>query len=59
MMKPGEWSLYSETDARWRAHGRAIVGGFAKPTEVDAAIERLRKKYGDPPDDLEWSYMKD
>jgi len=28
------------------------------PAEVTTVIEELTKLYGDPPDDLEWSYMK-
>jgi hypothetical protein len=32
---------------------------FARPVEIDAKIEELKKSFGEPPDDLEWGYHKD
>ena len=28
------------------------------PEEAEVAIKELKELYGDPPDDLEWGYMK-
>lgn len=60
MMAEGTWWVSSKSDPRWRASGRARVGMFAKPAGVDPAIAQLKTTIGeDPPDDLEWGYMKD
>ena len=59
MMRPGTWSIRSESDPRWRTSGRAVVGMFADPPEIDAHITELTKLHGEPPADLEWGYMKD
>jgi hypothetical protein len=57
---PGTWWIRSESDPRWSDTGSAQVGGFMRPSEVDRAIERLRKELGgEPPADLEWGYVKD
>lgn len=56
--KEGSWSLRSKKDPRWNCSGRGIVGGFMCP-EANDAIEKLKKKYGKPPKDLELSAMKD
>ena len=29
------------------------------PPECEVRIEKLKKKYGKPPKDLEWGYIKD
>jgi len=29
------------------------------PKEIEPVMEELKELYGEPPDDLEWSYMKD
>jgi hypothetical protein len=29
------------------------------PSECERRIEELKQELGDPPDDLEWGYMKD
>ena len=59
-MKSGSWSLYSKTDTRWNSSGSAeYCGGFTMPAECKVELERLKKKLGTPPDDLEYSYMKD
>jgi len=62
MIKPtseGSWWLHSKKDPRWNVSGRAMVGSFMRPSECDNKIEELKKELGDPPDDLEWGYMKD
>lgn len=55
---PGEWSLRSETDPRWNKNGDCTCGGFVQPEECKEQIKILTAKYGEPPDDLEWGYMK-
>lgn len=61
MCRPGSWSLRSEKDPRWNCDGRAevmiITAGL--PPKVTKKIEKLKKKYGEPPEDLEYSCMKD
>lgn len=59
MIRHGTWWIASKTDPRWKASGRGEVGMFAKPPEVDTKIAELKVTLGDPPDDLEWGYMKD
>jgi len=49
----------SESDPRWNTNGRSSVGCFEMPGDCKQAIEQLKKELGDPPDDLEWGYMKD
>ena len=56
----GSWSLTSEKDPRWNCTGRGYImvcTGYAEG--VDAKIEELKKLYGEPPDDLNLSAMKD
>jgi hypothetical protein len=52
VIRPGVWWIESKKDPRWRASGRGEVGLFARPSEVDAKIEELRRSLGEPPDDL-------
>jgi len=59
MTRSGTWWIRSEADPRWRASGRAEVGMFARPPEIDTKITELTKLHGDPPADLAWGYMKD
>jgi hypothetical protein len=56
---PGTWWLKSKLDPRWNAHGIGIVGGLVRPKEVDQKLTELTLKFGSPPQDLEWGYMKD
>jgi len=56
----GSWWLESKSDPRWNCHGRSDgVGGFVIPEECQRKIEKLKLKYGEPPSDLKWGYMKD
>lgn len=57
--REGSWDICSESDPRWNASGRAMVGGFNKPNEADQAIRDKEKILGKPPEDLEWGYFKD
>lgn len=58
-IREGSWWIHSNKDSRWNQSGRGFVGGLMKPSEVDKAVEELKKELGEPPDDLEWGYMKD
>lgn len=55
----GSWWLHSGKDSRWNATGRDLVGGKSMPEKCRQKIEELKKELGDPPDDLEWGYLKD
>ena len=54
----GSWSLRSKIDPRWNDDGGGSVGGLVMPPACEATIKRNTKKYGEPPKDLEWGYMK-
>lgn len=61
MLREGSWSLRSEKDPRWDANGQGLVGMFCGPEsvpEAKAMLDRNKELYGEPPDDLEWSYCK-
>ena len=56
----GSWWIKCASDARWNCSGNSeFVGGFTIPEECERKIEKLKQKLGDPPEDLEWGYMKD
>lgn len=57
--RKGTWWLRSKTDPRWDCSGRCWVGGLVMPAEAEEAVEKLKKKYGTQPEDLEGGYMKD
>jgi len=59
MIREGTWWLNSKKDPRWNASGRSHVGGFCMSVDCEKKLEELKKKLGDPPDDLEFGYMKD
>jgi hypothetical protein len=59
MIKDGYWSIYSKTDPRWKGSGKGMVYGGGKAKEATALVKKLTKAYGEPPDDLEYSWMKD
>jgi len=60
MLKEGTWWLKSKSDPRWDAEGRGSVGMFAVPTGAEEAIEKKKAELKEePPDDLEYGYMKD
>lgn len=60
MMAKGVWFVTCKSDPRWNAHGKAIVGMFAKPEEVTKHVEKMLKELNcdKPPADLEWGYHK-
>lgn len=57
--RPGSWWLSSKLDPRWEAVGDGAVGGLVMSHDQVLALAELKKKYGEPPDDLSWGYMKD
>jgi hypothetical protein len=58
--KQGTWWVESKKDPRWNKSGRGVglvcAGG---PEEMKQWIEECRKKYGEPPDDCDYGFMKD
>ena len=54
--KEGSWWVTSESDPRWDGSGSSSIDGFTYPPEH---IEEKKKELEeDPPDDLEYGYMK-
>ena len=59
-IREGSWWLHSKSDSRWNMQGRGFVGGLCVPPDANAALEEKKKELGEePPDDLEYGYMKD
>jgi len=59
MIKEGTWWLRSKKDPRWNCNGHDMVGCFELSYYQKKAFEKKKKELGEPPDDLEWGYMKD
>lgn len=62
LMRQGSWSFRSKSDSRWCCDGRGLVGMFClwpNVPEAVAAYEEMKRKFGEPPVDLKWAYMKD
>ena len=58
--RPGIWWIESKKDTRWNTKGTArFVGGDQMPKECKEVYEELKKLYGDPPNDLDWGYLRD
>ena len=57
MSGQGIWYILSKKDPRWTAEGRGLVGVF-ETKDREQKIEELKNLYGDPPDDLEWGFVK-
>ena len=55
----GTWRFRSKSDPRWNSKGRTYVGGFVMPEACRKKLEKLKRALGEPPEDLEWGYMKD
>jgi hypothetical protein len=55
----GTWWVKCPSDPRWDISGRAQVGAFVRPQEVQDHLDTKQKELGDIPKDLEWGYMKD
>lgn len=60
--KPGSWSLRSKKDPRWNDAGTSdyisIMGGMC--SEAQRSLDRTKMLLEEePPDDLEYSCMKD
>lgn len=49
------WAVSSKKDPRWNASGASQGGIFGAADACDKAINALKKKYGEPPDDLTMS----
>lgn len=60
LMREGSWWISSKLDPRWDDSGTGYVGGFVCPSEAKSSIEKTKTELGiEPPDDLEFGYMKD
>jgi len=59
MIGKGSWYLTSKENPKWNSSGRSYVGGFVMPEPCRNKVEKLTKKYGEPPADLTWEYFKD
>ena len=60
MLKEGSWWLKSGSDPRWNMEGSGPVGMFSLPVGAQKAIEEKKAELKEePPDDLEYGYMKD
>lgn len=58
-LTPGTWWFKSKSDPRWNTSGHASVGMFSMTPDAKAALEVKKAELGEPPEDLEWGYMKD
>lgn len=58
-LKQGTAYLESKSDPKWNISVECLVGGFTMPDELKLKLEDLKLKYGKPPLDLEYGYMKD
>jgi hypothetical protein len=59
-LKDGDWSLRSEKDPRWNNSGRTkwlVSAGICPDGQI--WINQCKKNFGDPPDDLTYSFFKD
>lgn len=60
MIRRGTWWVQSKTDPRWDGSGSDIVGGFELPPAAKEHIAAKKTELGcEPPEDLEFGYMKD
>lgn len=60
MLREGSWWVKSKSDSRWNVNGHGSVGMFAMPSEAQVFIDKKKKELNEePPDDLEFGYMKD
>ena len=57
-VREGSWWLTSEKDPRWKVSGTGDIG-FGSCPQLEEAIARLTKEFGEPPDDLRMGWMKD
>jgi len=60
MINDGVAWLHSDEDERWNVNVECKVGGFAMPSPLEEKFEELKEEIEEePPDDLEWHYMKE
>jgi len=60
LLKEGTWWLKSKSDPRWDNKGRGSVGMLCIPLEAEKVIEEKKVELKEePPEDLEYGYMKD
>lgn len=60
IVREGSWWVSSKKDPRWNTQGRGFVGGLLCPPDAESFLEEKKKELNcEPPDDLEFGYMKD
>jgi hypothetical protein len=58
--REGSWWVNSNSDSRWNGRGTGFVGGFGIPADAQRFIDQKKQELKEePPDDLEYGYMKD
>lgn len=58
--RAGTWWLSSRQDPRWQAFGFAeTLSVLSLPQEAKVVLDAMKKKYGSPPEDLEYGCLKD
>lgn len=59
---PGIGEFRSKKDPRWNCSIEVICGLCCNLFDIPELVkkyEELKKRYGDPPNDLEWAFWKD
>jgi hypothetical protein len=60
LSREGSWWVASKSDPRWDCEGRGFVGGLMCPGAALEEVKKIQERLGEePPDDLEFGYMKD
>lgn len=58
-IKSGTWSITSEKDPRWNiTETEEYLSVCVLPKKAKEHLERCKKLYGEQPDDLEYTCMK-
>lgn len=56
----GTWWLKSESKPHWNVEGRDYVGGFEICAGARLKLDEMKIKFEEePPEDLEWGYIRD
>jgi hypothetical protein len=59
LIKNGVWMFSSKTDPRWDCDGKGFVSFGSICGKAQDKLQKLKKKYGEPPKDLEYTFEKD
>lgn len=59
-IKPGTWSIRSEKDPRWNTTQREeCLSVWCMPDAAEEHLKKCKELYGEQPDDLLYTCMKD